>query len=203
MIAAVVPAAGASTRMGRPKLTLPLAGGDTAIARVVNALRRGGAGAVVVVGPPLEAPGADELLDEATRAGASAIPAPGPTAEMRATFELGLDFLERARVDYEALLVTPGDAVGLTPAHVAAVIARHRDRPDALIVPVHGGHRGHPLALPPDLARAVRDLPDGLGLNALRDRYPERLDLLEVPEAGVADDLDTPDDYLRWAPSAR
>ena len=201
MIAAVVPAAGASTRMGRPKLTLPLAGGDTAIARVVNALRHGGVEAVVVIGPPLDAPGAAELLDEATRAGASAIPAPGPTAEMRATFELGLDVLQRSRIDFEVLLVAPGDAVGLTPAVVDAVIARHHERPEALIVPIHEGRRGHPLALPPDLARAVRDLPDGLGLNALRDRYPDRLDLLEVPEAGVAEDLDTPDDYLRWAPS--
>ena len=42
MIAAVVPAAGHSQRMGRPKLILPI-GGQTVIARVVSALRDGGA----------------------------------------------------------------------------------------------------------------------------------------------------------------
>ena len=40
MIAAVVPAAGRSERMGRPKLLLRL-DGETVIARVVTALARG------------------------------------------------------------------------------------------------------------------------------------------------------------------
>ena len=56
-IAAIVPAAGRSERMGRPKLILPI-GGATVIARVVAALRQGGAEPVVVVAPPAEAPGA-------------------------------------------------------------------------------------------------------------------------------------------------
>ena len=47
-VAAIVPAAGLSTRMGRPKLLLPF-GGEPLIVRVVNALRQGGAAPVVVV----------------------------------------------------------------------------------------------------------------------------------------------------------
>ncbi len=40
---ALIPAAGKSARMGRPKLTLPL-GGRTVLEHVVTALRRGGVG---------------------------------------------------------------------------------------------------------------------------------------------------------------
>ena len=63
MIAAVVPAAGKSERMGRPKLILPI-DGETLIARVVSRLRAGGVVYTVVVAPPLDAPGAAILADD-------------------------------------------------------------------------------------------------------------------------------------------
>ena len=53
MIAALVPAAGSSKRMGQPKLLLEF-DGHTLIGRVVGALRAGGVERVVVVAPPAE-----------------------------------------------------------------------------------------------------------------------------------------------------
>src|SRR5437879_4363300 len=47
---AVIPAAGQSTRMGRPKLALPL-GGRSVLERVVDALRGAGVDVLVVLGP--------------------------------------------------------------------------------------------------------------------------------------------------------
>ena len=64
MIAAVVPAAGRSARMGRAKLLLPI-DGTTIIARVVTALRRGGADRVIVVAPPADAPEGPAIAAEA------------------------------------------------------------------------------------------------------------------------------------------
>ena len=49
MIPAIVLAAGKSSRMGRPKAALPLAGGDTFITRIVRTLLDGGVDDVVVV----------------------------------------------------------------------------------------------------------------------------------------------------------
>src|SRR5215471_3453560 len=57
MIAAVVPAAGRSSRMGRPKLLLDFEG-ESLIRRVVTALRGGGADRIVVV-PPVDSPEAE------------------------------------------------------------------------------------------------------------------------------------------------
>ncbi|QDV34173.1 nucleotidyltransferase family protein [Tautonia plasticadhaerens] len=200
MIAAVVPAAGKSTRMGRPKLTLPVAGGGTVIERVVSALRLGGVDSIVVVGPPPEEPGAAELFERATFAAASAIPVPRPTADMRATVEVGLEFLDRARINPVAVLIAPGDCVGLTPQVVSMVIDRVKSDPRSIVIPVYGGRRGHPIALPRDVAGAIRGLPEGVGINAIREHFADRVVLIEVPDPGVAEDLDTPGDYSRWSP---
>src|SRR5437764_15360285 len=86
---AIIPAAGQSTRMGRPKLLLPL-GGRTVLERVVAAVRQGGAGAtVVVIGPHVP-----ELVPLAEAAGAIPLRLAEPTPDMRATVEHGLRWLE-------------------------------------------------------------------------------------------------------------
>src|SRR5215470_1338238 len=86
---AVIPAAGQSTRMGRPKLALPL-GGRSVLERVVAAVRQAGVGAtVVVIGPHVP-----ELVPLAKAAGALPVLLPEPTSDMRATVEHGLRWLE-------------------------------------------------------------------------------------------------------------
>jgi molybdenum cofactor cytidylyltransferase len=199
VIAAIVPACGRSTRIGRPKLLLPIAGAPL-IARVVAALRGGGVDEVLVVVPPATVEGASELAEAAGRAGATIVVAPGPTPDMRATFEVGLAWLEsEGRAPPDAVLLQPGDSPGLNSDVVAAVIVAHRGAPEAIHVPIHEGHRGHPLALPWPLARAVRDLPDGCGINAVLAAHADRVRPCPVGEAGMLHDLDTWDDYRSWA----
>ena len=61
---AILPAAGGSRRMGKPKLLLPLDGGPL-VARLVNALLGGGVGEIVLV----TAPNGLDLQGWARRAG--------------------------------------------------------------------------------------------------------------------------------------
>ncbi|MBX6315020.1 MAG: nucleotidyltransferase family protein [Isosphaeraceae bacterium] len=196
-VAAVVPAAGTSERMGRPKLILPLAGG-TVLGRVLAALRGGGADPIVVVVPPLGAPGADLLIAEADRQGATAVIPPAQPPDMRASIQLGLDRLA-AGPPPDGLLLTPGDSPGLSAERVAQVIGRFREEPSRIIIAAHGGRRGHPLVLPWDLTAAIRALPPEVGVNALLADHPDRITLLEGDDPGVLSDLDTPEDYRRWA----
>src|SRR5262249_47250336 len=121
MIAAIVPAAGRSERMGRPKLTLPV-GGTTVIARVVSGLREGGAGRVIVVAPPVEIQGAEALIAEAKAHGAEVVVPKGPTADMRASVELGLARLGGGKAP-EGVLLAPGDSPGITAELVTRVVA--------------------------------------------------------------------------------
>jgi len=197
MIAAIVPAAGHSLRMGRPKLTLTI-GGSTVIARVVHALKEGGVSIVVVVPPPADAPGAANLIQEAASAGASVVVSLVRPVDMRASFELGLTHLVQLGHVPGIVLLTPADSPGVSSALVSEVIARAKVESGSIVIPVHGGSRGHPIALPWDLALQVRSLPEGVGVNSLIALHASLVVEHPVNNPGAVDDMDTPDDYARW-----
>lgn len=195
MTLAVIPAAGKSVRMGRPKLALPL-GDSTVLERVVASLREGGAEHVlVVVGPHVP-----QLLPLAGRAGAHVLHLPAETPDMRATVEAGLRWLEerfRPRPDDRWLLV-PADHPTLDPSLVRLLLRLRAERPDkSIIVPTHDGRRGHPTLIDWRHVAGVRALAAGCGLNAyLRQHAAETLEV-PVDSASVLCDLDTPEDYER------
>jgi molybdenum cofactor cytidylyltransferase len=197
MIAAIVPAAGRSERMGRPKLILPI-GGIPLIARVVIALRDGGAGRVVVVAPSWNEPGVRTLIEAAEAEGAEVVIPDRPTLDMRASVEIGLAHLAEG-VEPTALLLTPGDIPGLTREAVTRVIEASIGSPGRIIVPRHAGRRGHPLLLPWPLAREIPRLSTGVGVNALLSEHDDAIDYLLIEDSELLDDLDTPDDYRRWS----
>ena len=196
MIAAIVPAAGRSERMGRPKLILTFRG-TTVITRVVTALRQGGADPIVVVAPPANAPGAAAVTEEAENAGAKVVVPADHPIDMRASFELGLCELERASPP-RFILLAPADNAGITRELVATVIERATTEALAIIIPTVKGRRGHPIAVSWELAVMSRSLPLGAGLNALVALHADRVIELEVAEPGALIDLDTPEDYERW-----
>ncbi len=199
MIAAIVPAAGRSVRMGRPKLLMEL-DGRPLIRRVVEVLRGGGIDRVIVVAPA-DGPAAAAIRFEAAAGGAEVIVPRVQPAEMRDSIELAIARLDVAPAP-TAVALTPGDVPGLTSTLVARLLGAAREQPDRLVVPVHAGRRGHPVVLPWDVARQVPDLPADRGVNALVERYPDRVVELAVLDAGVIVDVDTPADLERWLAEA-
>ena len=197
MIAAIVPAAGRSGRMGRPKLILPV-GGIPLIARVVAALRDGGADRIIVVAPPTLEPGADALREAAEAQGAEVVVPDRPTFDMRASVELGLSHLFDGPKP-SALLLTPGDLPGLGRDAVARVIGASIGSPGRIVAPRCLGKRGHPLLLPWPLALEIPRLPPGVGVNALLSDHADAIDFVTIDDADLLDDLDTSDDYRRWS----
>jgi molybdenum cofactor cytidylyltransferase len=192
---ALLPAGGRSTRMGRPKLALPL-GGRTVLEHVVAALRDGGVGHVlVVVGPHVP-----ELAALTAAAGAEALLLDAETADMRATVERGLAWLEgryHPAAD-DAWLLCPADHPAVEAGVVRQLLDTRRESPAySIVVPTFQGRRGHPVLIAWRHVAGMRALPEGLGLNAyLRQQRAETLEMA-VPSAGVLLDLDTPEDYER------
>jgi molybdenum cofactor cytidylyltransferase len=191
----LIPAAGKSRRMGRPKLALPL-GGQTVLERVIATVRGAGVEPVLVVlGPHVP-----ELLPFAEAAQAHVLLLAGETPDMRATITNGLHWLEeRFRPTPEdSWLLLPADHPTLDGQVVRQLLAAREANPAAtLLVPTFEGRRGHPLLLAWTHVAAIRELPEGLGLNAYVRQHAA--ETLEVPVASpsILWDLDTPEDYER------
>ena len=204
MIFAVVPAAGRASRMGRPKLSLPL-GGRSVLEHVVLALRQGGVDEVLVVVGPHD----PELEPLAEAAGAAVLSLAEATADMRATVEQGLRRLEEChhpRPD-DAWLLAPADHPALDADVVRQLCEAYAARPSrSIVVPVCDGRRGHPTLFAWRHVAGVRALPDGEGINTyLRSSSGEIQEILASNPA-VLYDLDTPEDYerlvLQWKKSS-
>ncbi len=186
---AVLPAAGASRRMGRPKLLLPF-GGGTLVGSVVAALRGGGVEEIVLV----TAPGDEDLRAWARDAGVTIAVNPDPDRGMLSTLQEGVAALSRTDV---LLLVTPADLPNLRAETVALLLQRMRETGAPLALPTHRGKRGHPLVIAPALIPEIGTLDPAVGLKQLRDRHEAELLEVEVGDAGVVEDVDTPEDYAR------
>ncbi|HEY3567115.1 MAG TPA: nucleotidyltransferase family protein [Thermoanaerobaculia bacterium] len=195
MTVAVLPAAGASRRMGRPKLLLPFNGGPL-VAGVVNALLGGGVEEIVLVTAPED----EDLRGWARRSGIESAVNPDPGRGMLSSIQAGIAALggaaELARRS-ATLLVSPADLPNLQAETVIELLRRMRESGALLAEPVFHGRRGHPLGVAPWLIPEIETLDLGIGLRQLRNRH--EAELLEVPveDAGVVQDVDTPEEYER------
>lgn len=195
---AIIPAAGTSSRMGRPKLLLPLAGRPlvlhTLAAWQASRVER----IVVVVRPD------DEGLAKVIRStGAEVVTPPAAPPDMKASLGYGLAHIEQQfhPTADDAWLVAPADMPGLSPRIIDALIADFAAHPGQPIIPTLAGRRGHPVLLPWPLAAELAELPASEGLNALIDRNDPKLlpcDHLEPLPAATFADIDTPDDLRRF-----
>lgn len=194
MIVAVVPAAGHSTRMGRPKLALPL-GDRTVLGRVIEALKGGGVEQVVVViGPHVP-----ELIPLAETAGAGVCRLSEPTADMRATVERGLAWLENHTSPHpEAFLLAPADHPALDAGVVRDLCESFRTDPaKSIVIPTHAGRRGHPVLLAWQHASGIGALPADRGINTYVRENAAAVKEVPVEVASVLWDIDAPEDYDR------
>jgi molybdenum cofactor cytidylyltransferase len=181
--------------MGRPKLLLPWQG-RLVIEQVIAALRAAGiARLLVVVSPDLP-----ELARVASAAGAATFLLAAPTADMRATVEAGLAWIEQtwSPRDEAGWLLVPADHPVLDPSVVRQLLEAWQSQPDRTIfVPTHAGRRGHPTLLAWSEVAALRASPLGEGLNRFIRSRPERTAEVPVDSDLILADLDTPEDYAR------
>lgn len=185
---ALIPAAGRSRRMGKPKLLLPFEG-DTLLGHLVARLEEAGVTRVLLVVRPddqdLRAWAAGRGLDVALN--------PEPERGMLTSVWSGLETLAAGR----DLLLCPGDHPRVRPDTVRRLIEALDSGGAGLVLPVHNGQRGHPLLVAADLVPEIRRLDPQIGLRQLARRHADRLLELEVDDPGVLTDVDRPSDYAR------
>lgn len=189
----LIPAAGKSRRMGRPKLLLSL-GNATVLEHALSALHAAGVADVLVVA----APDADVLAQLASQAGAHVLRLSKDTPDMRATCMHGLAWLEEhfhPSAD-DGWLLLPADHPTVRPEVVRAILSAVQENTDkTIVVPTFQGKRGHPTWLRWSHVAGIGAMPPEQGLNAfIRAHLAETLEL-DWPSDEILRDLDTPDDY--------
>jgi len=194
---AIIPAAGRSRRMGKPKLLLPW-GGTTVIEQVLAAWRASRVDDVIVVVDPADR----ALAAKCAASGAHVIVPSEAPAEMKDSVQLGLDWIEcRGPQSDDAWLVAPADMPTLSAEIIDRLIAAHEaglasaDATPCIRAPRHGTKRGHPVLFPWPLAAEVARLGADEGLNALVARHS--VEYIEIAGDAISQDFDTPEDYDR------
>jgi molybdenum cofactor cytidylyltransferase len=192
MVASLILAAGRSSRMGRSKALLrQIQSGDTFVAHLVRVSSSAGLSPVFVVGRP-EDVALRSVVDEA---GASFVANADADQGQLSSLLAGLAAADGLPVS--AVVVLPVD-VPLVSTSVISALLTAALSPDVQIVrAAHGGTHGHPVLFKRSVFDELRSADPAVGARAVVRADPSRVRDVEVGDAGVTLDIDTPDDYLR------
>jgi molybdenum cofactor cytidylyltransferase len=193
MIPAIVLAAGASTRMGRPKALLPL-GDETFLSRILRTLHDAEVDDLLVVvgheGATITASLA--RLAFPVRVVENRDYARGQLSSLQA----GLRAADHPGV--RGVLVTLVDLPLISSSTVRAVIDAYRRHPTAAIVrPVDGDRHGHPVVFDRQLFAELRAGDPTVGAKPIVKAHQESIVGVPVTDEGAFVDIDTPDEYER------
>lgn len=187
--AAVIPAAGESSRMGLPKPLLPL-GTSTILGEAIRGLREGGVdGIVVVLGPSPEA-----YLPLLKASGVRPVVNPRPGEGMLSSVLVGIGALPAGT---EAFFLLPADMPLVRPATIRLLREESLARRGGVVYPVFGGRRGHPPLIPLRYFRGTVPPDTPGGLRTILRRHDGEAVLVDVDDPAVRMDCDTPEDYRR------
>jgi molybdenum cofactor cytidylyltransferase len=192
MIPAIVLAAGASSRMGRPKATLPL-GNETFLSRIVRTFHEAGVDdVVVVVGHQ-----AETIISAwpSPNAGVRFVVNPDYPSGQFSSLIRGLNAVDTEGT--AAALMTLVDVPLVAPSTVRAVIARYRETHAPIVRPTRGGEHGHPVLIDRSVFAALRGADPEAGAKAVVRAHASSAGDFEIADAGAFRDIDTIAEYER------
>ncbi len=186
----VILAAGASTRMGRPKALLDF-DGKTSLDLAIESVRGLGT-PIVVLGA------AREEIQARVRLGSVQV-ALNEDYERSETSSLkvGLACLAPSAA---AFLVRPVDFPLISEEVVDSLVGAflsNKDPNKSIFSPSYGMQCGHPVLFRRDLADEFLALPDDAPARTAIHRRPQRISRVDCEQAYVLMDMDTPEDYRK------
>ncbi len=191
---AIIPAAGRSSRMGRPKQLLDVDGQPMLLAVVDPIQSCGSIDKTIIVTNSLVA----STLDLA-QTGTSVVLNDEPDAQMIDSVRLGVTELQRQYdlAPSDGILICPGDQPGLTTDDIARCCQTFTQTPQKILIATHHGKRGHPMIFPASLVPYVMSIACDAGLRELPQQHIELIAQFELTTPAVTRNINTPDDYGR------
>lgn len=199
MIPAIVLAAGASLRMGRPKALMPIGpaskAGETFLSRITGTLQEAGIEEIIVVlGKDAEAVRA--AMPDTAR-GVRLVENTHPDQGQLSSLLVGLRTADRPGV--QAVLVTLVDVPLVSAETARTVLNTYRKSTGALIVrPARAGQHGHPTIFDRALFQELRHADPAVGARAVVHAHQADVVDVEVPDEGAFTDIDTPEAYEKF-----
>jgi putative nucleotidyltransferase with HDIG domain len=194
VLAALILAAGYSSRMGQFKPLLPL-DGRSVIESAIDTFRSAGINRISVV-TGHEAALLQPLLKGL---GIPTVHNPDYASGMYSSVQAGIKSLSE---DVDACFLLPADIPLVRPATVKTIIGRYESRRPAIIYPAFRGQHGHPPLIARSLFAEILAGDGAGGLRALLQRHDEEASEIDVFDEGVLLDMDAPEDYARLAKMA-
>jgi CTP:molybdopterin cytidylyltransferase MocA len=183
-VAAILLAAGRSSRMGAFKPLLPF-GNKTVIECCLDYLRAAGIEEIVVV--------LGHRAEDIRRriSGVTFAVNPDPDSEMGASIAVGVRELS---ANAQATLITLVDHPAVPPAIVTELFESWTSGA-RLVIPTWQGRGGHPVLVDLSFRPELLNLPETGGLRALFEAHANEVRRLPVASPFIARDMDTWDDY--------
>jgi CTP:molybdopterin cytidylyltransferase MocA len=192
MVVGVILAAGASSRMGRPKALLPL-GGEVFVTRVCATLQEAGLDDLLVVAGAECAAIGDAIATAGLRA--RVIENPRREEGQLSSVLAGLAVADRPGVD--AVLVHLVDVPLVRAATVRAVMDAFSRTRAPVVRPVVGSRHGHPVLFSRRVFDDLRRADPSIGAKAVVRAHSAEVCDVPVDDEGACRDIDTPGEYAR------
>ncbi|MBL8098302.1 MAG: nucleotidyltransferase family protein [Anaerolineales bacterium] len=216
MISAIILAAGKSARMGQNKLLMKW-GNMTVIEKVIQTIQSAGIKDIVLVTNPdlqIPIPNVRITINETNH-------------EMLSSLQLGLQVLTPSafgtspkstnenienstnqssgfgggRVGVEATIICLGDQPQIESRSVRAVCEAYQKSKSNLVVPSYQNRRGHPWLVAKPLWGEILDMKENQTPRDFLNVHAKEIEYVNVDTPSILQDLDTPEDYLKYKPN--
>jgi molybdenum cofactor cytidylyltransferase len=127
-----------------------------------------------------------------TAAGLRVVPCTNAGDGMGATLACGI----AATADADGWIIALADMPWIAPATIRAIADAMASGAD-IVAPSYRGQRGHPVGFSSRHREALASLTGDAGARRLIERHIDRLTWIDVDDAGVLRDVDTPADLTR------
>ncbi len=192
VIAAVVLAAGESSRMGADKALL-MYRGRTFLENIISVLRDAGVGRVVVVlghhaeliEPGVDLSSVEVVVNQDYRR--------GQTSSLQA----GLRVLAANKPEGVVLCLV--DHPAISTGTVQTLIQHFRSTGKPVVIPQLNGKHGHPVLVGREVFGQIAALGPDQGADTVIHQYRPQTEFVEVTDPGILIDVDDPESYLRLA----
>jgi CTP:molybdopterin cytidylyltransferase MocA len=187
--AAVILAAGASSRMGTPKALLDAGAGESFLDHLAGVFLDAGCAVYVVLGEDA-AP-----IAQASRRGSGItfVLNPDPSRGQISSLQCGL---RAAMAGSDAIFFTPVDAPGISRETI--LVLKDLLTGMDFAIPIFEGRRGHPVLMRAGCAAEFLNPPEGASARDILHARRASTRFVEVADSGILEDIDDPAGYERW-----